>query len=60
MQSLAEEIAQVLCNLRGFGFYTDPMEGGQDAYDISCEALREAEAILAIPRIAQALKNEPS
>jgi hypothetical protein len=39
---LVEQIAMELCAMRGFGFYTDPMEGGQDAYEISCEALREA------------------
>lgn len=34
--------AQAILYRRGFGFYTDPMEGGQDAYDISCEALEAA------------------
>lgn len=43
-----EQIAAELCASRGFGFYTEPAEGGQDAYDISCEALREADNILAL------------
>jgi hypothetical protein len=42
-----EELAAQLCDMRGFGYYTDPMEGGQDAYDISCDAEREARALLA-------------
>lgn len=40
-------VAQALLHRRGFGFYTDPMEGGQDAYDISIEALAEAEVAIA-------------
>jgi hypothetical protein len=43
-----EEIARVLLDRRGFGFYLDPMEGGQDAYDLTLEALAEADAILAL------------
>lgn len=43
-----EEIATRLLDVRGFGFYTDPMEGGQTAYDISLCALEEARAILTL------------
>jgi hypothetical protein len=44
-----QHVARALLNHQGFGFYTDPMEGGQDAYDISCEALVEAQiAITAV------------
>ena len=43
-----EEIARVLLDRRGFGFYLDPMEGGQDAYDLTLEALADAAAILAL------------
>lgn len=42
-----EAVARALLGCRGFGFYLDPMEGGQVAYDISCEALSEAEAAIA-------------
>jgi hypothetical protein len=38
--------AEAILSRRGFGFYTDPMEGGQDAYDLSCEAREEAIAAL--------------
>lgn len=38
--------AEAILTRRGFGYYTDPMEGGQDAYDISCEAREEAIAAL--------------
>lgn len=37
--------AAMLCSCRGFGYYTDPMEGGQDAYDISMEAYREIRVV---------------
>lgn len=43
MDNLTELLAKAICEHRGFGYYTDPMEGGQDAYDISQEAYREAE-----------------
>ena len=46
MDVTAEDLACRLCNMRGFAFYADPLEGGQDAYDISMEALREAEELL--------------
>lgn len=45
-QTMMYEIAMALCDIRGFGFYTDPMEGGQDAYDISMQALFEAEQLI--------------
>lgn len=38
--------AEAILSRRGFGYYTDPMEGGQDAYDISLEAREEATAAL--------------
>jgi len=47
--NLREEIARTMLNRQGFEFYDDPMEGGQNAYDISCEALDCADAILAGP-----------
>lgn len=34
----AERLAQKLMTHYGFGYYTDPMEGGQDAYDLSRQA----------------------
>lgn len=42
-----QAIARILLSRRGFPFCDDPMESGQDAYDITLEALDEAEAILA-------------
>src|SRR5678815_5306723 len=45
-QAQIEAAAIAILHRRGFAFYKDPMEGGQDAYDISCEALLEAEAAL--------------
>jgi hypothetical protein len=45
---MIEAAATAICARRGFGYYTDPMEGGQDAYDISVEAFNEArEALVA-------------
>lgn len=46
-EALVERMAEAILARRGFGFYTDPMEGGQDAYDISCETIEEARAALA-------------
>jgi hypothetical protein len=43
MDNLTELLAMAICEFRGFGYYTDPMEGGQDAFDISQEAYREAD-----------------
>ena len=40
-----ERAAEALCERRGFGFYTDPMEGGQDAYDISMDALEDVRVV---------------
>jgi len=37
-----EEAAIAILDRQGFGFYDNPMEGGQDAYDISCDALDTA------------------
>jgi hypothetical protein len=42
-----ERVARVILNQRGFEFYDDPMEGGQNAYDLTCEAINEAREILA-------------
>lgn len=39
-------VAQAILDRRGYGFYTDPMEGGQDAYDLSMDAVDEAEDIV--------------
>ena len=47
---MVERAAIAILDRRGFGFYIDPMEGGQDAYDISCEALNEARAALSAAR----------
>ncbi len=44
---LVEAMAINALHRQGFGYYTDPMEGGQNAYDLSCEAREEAEAHLA-------------
>jgi hypothetical protein len=43
---LVEAMAIEALYRRGFCYYTDPMEGGQNAYDLSCEAREEAEAML--------------
>lgn len=43
---VSQIIAETLLSRRGFGFYTNPMDGGQDAYDISCDALEDARAAL--------------
>lgn len=42
-----EIVARALLKHRGFGFYDDPVEGGGDAYDITLNALDEADAVLA-------------
>lgn len=42
-----ERAAEALLARRGFGFYTDPMEGGQDAYDLSLEAIDEVRIVAA-------------
>lgn len=41
----AQIIAHEVCMRRGFGFYMTPDEGGQDAYDISMEAIADVEYI---------------
>lgn len=46
--TLRERIALMLLSRRGFGFYLNPMEGGQDAYDLTLEALDEADAIITV------------
>lgn len=51
---LREEIARALLARRGFGFYSDPMESGQDAYDITGEALEEASALIPIIKAREA------
>jgi hypothetical protein len=33
-EEVAKRIAEALVDRRGFGWYDNPMEGGQDAYDI--------------------------
>lgn len=48
---VVEAGARAVLALRGFGFYSDPMEGGQDAYDISNEALIEARVCLGAAKI---------
>lgn len=51
---VAHKIAKILLERRGFGFYPEPMEAGQDAYDITLEALNEADAIIeAFPVLIQ-------
>lgn len=47
-QELLDKIATALLASRGFGFCTDPAEGGQDAYDLTLQALEEARAVAAI------------
>jgi len=42
-----EEVARTILDRRGFGFADTP-EDGQNAYDITCETLDEADAILAL------------
>ena len=39
---MEEAGAGAILGMQGFGFYTDPMEGGQDAYDLSLVAMSEA------------------
>jgi hypothetical protein len=41
-----EAIARAILERQGFGFYTDPMEGGQDAYDITRAALEDGAVAL--------------
>lgn len=57
---LRERIALILLSRRGFGFYLDPMEGGQDAYDLTMEALDEADAIISVlpDGVAQPSRND--
>lgn len=43
---LVDVMAMDALNRRGFAYYIDPMEGGLDAYEISCEARDEATAAL--------------
>jgi hypothetical protein len=43
-----EDIATAILHVSGFVFVTDPMECGQDAYDISIQALEEARAVMAL------------
>lgn len=38
--------AMALVDRRGLGWYEDPMEGGQDAYDICLEAMEDARTVL--------------
>lgn len=45
-----ERGARALLERRGFGFYIDPMEGGQNAYDLSLEAMDEVRIVLAAVR----------
>ena len=75
-EQVVEIGAEALCARRGFGYHTDPMEGGQDAYDISLEARGEVNAIYdalvaegyaitaPVPRFPEAgraaLKQEPA
>ncbi|UTC28981.1 hypothetical protein MARCHEWKA_04690 [Brevundimonas phage vB_BpoS-Marchewka] len=40
----AETAAIAMLWHQGYGYYTDPMEGGQDAYDLSMQMLDLAEA----------------
>lgn len=48
-------IAKALVAYRGFGWYDDPVEGGQDAYDICQQAVEEAwAAVSAVPLWARA------
>ena len=39
--------AQALVQDWGFGWYDDPMEGGQDAYDICLRAVDEVRVVAA-------------
>lgn len=43
---MIERAAAALLAHRGLGFYTDPMEGGQDAYDLSCQAMDEVRVVI--------------
>ena len=38
--------AMALMRYRGFGYSEDPSEGGQDLYEMSCEAWGEAEEVI--------------
>ena len=51
-----EIVARAILDHQGFGFYTDPMEGGQDAYDISMDAVTVAEHIVMALRAAGRMK----
>lgn len=45
-------VATAILTHQGFGFYTDPMEGGQDAYDLSMDAVEVADDIVKALRAA--------
>jgi hypothetical protein len=49
-EEVAKRIAEALVDHRGFGWYDNPMEGGQDAFDICQEALDEARLAVSIAR----------
>ena len=51
-----EIVAKAILDHQGYGFYTDPMEGGQDAYDLSMDAVDTAEDIVKALRAAGRLK----
>lgn len=51
-----ETVARAILDRQGYGFYTDPMEGGQDAYDLSMDAVDTAEDIVKALRAAGRLK----
>jgi hypothetical protein len=46
MSSMLERAASALLARQGFAFYDNPMDGGQDAYDLSMEALEDARAVI--------------
>ena len=54
-EDLVEAVVRRRLSARGFGFYLDPMEGGQDAYDITMEEMNEVHLDLAL--IAERTKD---
>lgn len=49
-EEVAKRIAEAYVDRQGFGWYDDPVEGGQDAYDICQQALDDARQAVSIAR----------
>lgn len=47
-QAVLERMAEAVLTRHGFGFARTPMDDGQDAYDITCDAVEDARAAYAV------------